>query len=224
MADHVSTQSTPDCIILQEKWNENIKKNPIAFSLAIIVFVVTPLLICIYTSDRSILLLFVLFLLINIPSIIKMLSPNHYEVSTTGGRIKILKNGVEVLNVKGQQITFLDYDKHPFAKNEIVKLRINYVDDNSKTKYYSLPLGFIPKADLKELRNYIEDFFAKDVNKDKLTDGENWKAKLIISLVFFVFFAFSCYATKDVSGRMIFALFLSFSFLIISIVKMTKNK
>ena len=229
MADNVSTLSTPDCIVLQEKWNENIKRHPVAFSILFVLFVVVPLLLVFFaTENRGIIWILILclvafFLLINILTIIKMFSPNHYEVSTTDGRIKILKNGVEVLNVKGEQITFLKFINNPVGK-EITNLRISYVDDNSKTKFYSLPLAYIPKADCKELYDSVASFYVRNVNFNKQTDGENWKVNLVISLVLSVLMALFCIFSDEVSGKMIFALVASLFFLIYSIVKMANSK
>ena len=162
-------------------------------------------------------------LLINILTIIKLFSPNHYEVSTTGGRIKILKNGVEVLNVAGQQITFLKFNINPVGK-DVNNLRISYTDDNSKTKYFTLPLSFIPKTQCNELCNRVALFYSKNVNKDKLTDGENWKVNLVISLVVFVVVIVLISTSEEVSGKMIFALVASVIFLLYSIVKLANGK
>ena len=229
MADNVSTQSTPGSIVLQEKWNENIKRHPIAFSILFVLFVVFPLLLVFFAIENRgiiwivILCLVAFFLLINILTIIKMFSPNHYEVSTTDGRIKILKNDVEVLNVKGEQITFLKFINNPVGK-DIISLRVSYVDDNSKTKFYTLPLSYIPKADCRELYDSVASFYVQNVNISKLTDGENWKVNLVISLVLFVLMALFCIFSDEVSGKMIFALIASLFFLIYSIVKMANSK
>lgn len=223
-------QSKSDVIVLQEKWTENIKKHPIAFGL-LLLFCLAPLVLIFFVREEgstSMIVLaaciFALFLLVHIPTIIRMISPKRYEVSLSDGKIKIIKEDKEILNVKGEQITFLDFVRHPLTK-DVTAIKIQHTDEKSKTRYFTMSLVFISKEDIKELTNSVSTFYDLNVDKAKQTDGENWKKNFFIFLLITVGIGVYLLTTKeDASDKMIIAFIASIVMLIVSIVKLVGKK
>lgn len=231
MANYVSApQSNSEVLVLQEKWDENIKRHPIAFTILLLMFVVAPLVCSFFVKENRELFFvviavgFLFFLLVNIVSIIKFFSPKCYKVSVADGRIKILKNDKEVLNVKGGQITFLKFVNHPMSKNEVTGLRVQYTDENSKTRYFNMNLSFIPKENCKELVNRVATFYVNNVNQANQTDGENWKTNLIISLILTIVLGFLAANDHGEDGRIVVALCFGVIWMLVSLYKLLKKK
>lgn len=164
MANNASTDTT---LVLQEKWNESFKKHPIAngfLLLLTLVWVVLSIYGLFGEGDyRALwtLLAFwlLLMLLLNIPVLKRLRSPKRYEVTIADERLNIKRNGLEILNVKGEDITFLQFVKY---YKDIIGLNLKYKNENSETVNFSMKqLSFIPREECREFANRVATFYAK---------------------------------------------------------------
>ena len=165
MANNASTDTT---LVLQEKWNESFKKHPIAFGLLLLLtlvwvgFSIYGLLFG--EGDYRALWIMVAFwlllmLLLNIPVLIRLRSPKRYEVTIADERLNIKRNDLEILNVKGEDIAFLQFVKY---NKDIIGLNLKYKNENSETVNFSMKqLSFIPREECREFANRGATFYAK---------------------------------------------------------------
>lgn len=188
MEKYVSMQQPKTGVLmLQEKWSENIKRHPIAFGFLFLLLFVAPLvLVLFYTPKDRMASLAVpaagclFFFLINIPSIIRIFSPKRYEVSVADGRLKIIKNDKEVLNIKGSDITYLKFVKQFSDYNGLV---VHYDDEKSNKGKFTMNMAFIPKSECEPFVERVAVFYSQNAVQSKQTDGQNWKQGFFIGLV-----------------------------------------
>lgn len=224
----LQTKASVTMMVLQEKWNVYLKKHPVICFFAIVLCLLSLLLI-VFAPNKELLIYGAVcftffFLLFFASTIIAMISPNRYEVSMAEGRLRILKNGQEIVNTSGQQITFLCLMRHSGMLGDApVKLRINYLDENGKTRRYTLRLVNIPTEECEELAKQLTLFAASNVDK-KQTDGENWIVHLCFSLVCIAVTGAICIFSDEVDGRIIIALVLSLLGFVYSLVKCLTQK
>ena len=165
MANNTSTDTN---LVLQEKWNESYKKHPIALGI-LALFTLVCVCFSIYGTlfgegDYRALWIMVVFwllimLLLNIPVLKRLRSPKRYEVTIADERLKIKRNDLEILNVKGEDIPFLQFVKY---QKDIVGLNLRYKNENSETVNFSMKqLSFIPREECREFANRVATFYAK---------------------------------------------------------------
>ena len=192
---------------VKEKWYMMIKKQPficgILFNLLIVI-----LLFCLamgimvlfsdhkvvsddndadrYTSivmgTISLVLLFLLLFFLYRP----LFNRRRYEVAAEGNKLIIRRNGKEVFNVLGSKLSFVCFSERPILG--VDSLKIDYVDEYERTRFYYIPLRFIPNDECQELTRYLFSFCNQYATNRKSAEEADWSKMFPMAIFFTVLF------------------------------------
>ena len=185
-------------IILQEKWNGFLKKMPFSFRLCfyllmgVFIFFLFCFIADFFSEKKSFDLFVVLFILaILIIFVRPLLSRRRYEVIADGENFIVKRNGKEIFNVLGKHLSFVVFNERPFVG--IDSLKIDYKDEFERTRFFYIPLRYIPYNECQQLQRHVYSFFNKYANNRKTSGETNWGKALPITAIITILMETLCY-------------------------------
>lgn len=148
---------------LQERWQMWPSKHPVVFVLMLLMFLLLPIVLMFlsFTDGEFTLGLvifaisFCFFLIINIPTIIRMFNPATYLVKIKEGILTISRNKEEKFSISVQDIKKIVFYRHAGTITG-VKIYKEAPDLFYSGEGYHLPLAYIPQKEIEELAKLLQ--------------------------------------------------------------------